>query len=108
LDNLLVLLVIGIAGAAAICIPLLGLAIMRHSDRIALDHYGKYRGRAPAKSFVCPDCLARSYAPSHVADRWCAKCQKSFPKTSEAARDKKRWDMAPAPRWFEDTDKGTS
>ena len=62
LDNLLVLLVIGIAGAAAICIPLLGLAIMRHSDRIALDHYGKYRGRAPAKSFVCPDCLARSRA----------------------------------------------
>ena len=108
MDNLLILLVIGVAATAAIGIPLISLAIMRHSDRIALDHYGKYRGRAPAKSFVCPACLSRSYAPSHVADRWCSKCQKSFPKTLNAAEDKKRWDMARAPRWFEDTDKGTS
>ena len=65
--------------------PLIMLSLMRHKDRAELDHYGKYRGSGPAKSFVCPECLTRSYAPSHVARRWCAKCDKTFPPGSPKA-----------------------
>jgi hypothetical protein len=81
LDNLLIVLVIGLALAGSVIVPLLMLLLMRHKDRAELDHYGKYRGSGPAKSFVCPECLTRSYAPSHIARRWCAKCEKSFPET---------------------------
>jgi len=79
LDNILIFIVIGLAIGACVVIPLLLLAMMRHTDRVNLDHYGKYRGSGPAKSFVCPDCLTRSYAPSHVARRWCGRCEKTFP-----------------------------
>jgi len=79
LDNILICLVIGLALGACIVTPVVMLAMMRHTDRVNLDHYGKYRGSGPAKSFVCPDCLTRSYAPSHVARRWCGRCEKSFP-----------------------------
>ena len=81
LDNLLIVLVIGLAMAGCVIVPLLMLSLMRHKDRAELDHYGKYRGSGPAKSFVCPECLTRSYAPSHIARRWCAKCEKTFPET---------------------------
>jgi hypothetical protein len=67
LDNTLVFLVVGLAIAGCVAAPLIMLAVMRHQERIKLDHYGKYRGAAPAKSFVCPDCLTRTYAPSHIA-----------------------------------------
>ena len=75
LDNILIFLVIGLAIGACVIM----LMLMRHKARVELDHYGKYRGSGPAKSFVCPECLTRSYAPSHIARRWCAKCEKSFP-----------------------------
>lgn len=86
MDKILIFLIIGLALGVSLFTPLLMLVMMKHRDRVELDHYGKYRGGGPAKSFVCPDCLTRSYAPSHVARRWCAKCEKSFPerKTSDA------------------------
>ena len=79
LDNILIFLVIGLAIGACLVMPAIMLMLMRHKARVELDHYGKYRGSGPAKSFVCPECLTRSYAPSHIARRWCAKCEKSFP-----------------------------
>ena len=79
MDNLLIFLVIGLAAAICLITPVAMLVLMRHKDRVELDHYGKYRGSGPAKSFVCPECLTRSYAPSHIARRWCARCAKSFP-----------------------------
>ena len=82
MDNLLIILVIGLALTVSVAAPVIGLFIMRHKDRAELDHYGKYRGSGPAKSFVCPECLTRTYAPSHIARRWCARCEKSFPEKS--------------------------
>jgi len=82
LDNVLIFLVIGLALGACVVVPLLMLTLMRHKERVELDHYGKYRGTGPAKSFVCPECLTRTYAPSHIARRWCARCEKSFPEKS--------------------------
>lgn len=79
MDNILIYLVIGLALAASVLTPLVMMVFMKHQDRVELDHYGKYRGQGPAKSFVCPDCLTRSYAPSHVARRYCGKCEKTFP-----------------------------
>jgi ribosomal protein S27AE len=91
LDNILIYLVIGLALGACIITPLMMLALMKHQDRVQLDHYGKYRGGGPAKSFVCPDCLTRSYAASHVARRWCGKCEKSFPEKEQAEPSDKAW-----------------
>jgi hypothetical protein len=102
LDSLLVPLVIGLAVAAVVFLPLLGLMIIRHKDRLELDHYGKYRGSGPAKSFVCPECLSRTYAPSHVANRWCSRCQKGFSKEPSNAGKKKRWEAVEAPAWYEE------
>jgi len=105
LDNLLIILVIGLALTVSVAAPVIGLFLMRHKDRAELDHYGKYRGSGPAKSFVCPECLTRSYAPSHVARRWCAKCQKSFlPSNADggkvaASQKEPRWlTEGPAPK----------
>ena len=77
-DHLIYVLV---AASAFLCVavPFVMLAVIKHKGRIELDHYGKYRGGAAARSFVCPDCLHRSYAPSHIAKRWCARCEKDFP-----------------------------
>ena len=87
MDNILIYLIIGLALGACLFTPLMMLVLMKHRERAELDHYGKDRRRGPAKSFVCPDCLTRSYAPSHIARRWCAKCDRSFPerKKSEAS-----------------------
>ena len=105
MDNLLIILVIGLALTVSVAAPVIGLFIMRHKDRAELDHYGKYRGSGPAKSFVCPECLTRSYAPSHVARRWCARCQKGFLPANtggekiEASRKEPRWlAEGPAPK----------
>jgi len=92
LDNVLIFLVVGFALGACLITPLMMLILMKHKDRVELDHYGKYRGAGPAKSFVCPECLTRSYAPSHVARRWCAKCEKSFPEKKKDSGSKgKMW-----------------
>lgn len=91
LDNILIYLIIGLALGACLLTPLLMLVLMKHQDRAELDHYGKYRGGGPAKSFVCPDCLTRSYAPSHIARRWCAKCEKSFPERKKSETTAKVW-----------------
>jgi ribosomal protein S27AE len=87
LDNVLIYLVIGLALGACLFTPLMMLVFMKHQDRVELDHYGKYRGQGPAKSFVCPECLTRSYAPSHVARRYCGKCEKSFPEREPKTAD---------------------
>jgi len=92
LDNILIFLVVGLAIGICVATPAIMLVLMRHKDRAELDHYGKYRGSGPAKSFVCPDCLTRSYAPSHIARRWCAKCAKTFPE-----RKAKVWRPEPQP-----------
>lgn len=91
MDNLLVYVVIGLALGTCVFSPLLMLVLMKHKDRVELDHYGKYRGAGPAKSFVCPDCLTRSYAPSHIARRWCGKCEKSFPERKSKGTASKVW-----------------
>jgi len=91
LDNILIYLVVGVALVACLVTPLLMLVLMKHKDRVELDHYGKYRGAGPAKSFVCPDCLTRSYAPSHIARRWCARCEKSFPARKKTEPVAKAW-----------------
>jgi len=91
LDNILIYLVVGLALGACLLTPLMLLVLMKHKDRVELDHYGKYRGGGPAKSFVCPDCLTRSYAPSHIARRWCAKCDKSFPERKPNESAPKVW-----------------
>jgi hypothetical protein len=80
-DNILIYLVVGIALGACLITPLMMFVLMKHQARVELDHYGKYRGGGPARSFVCPDCLTRSYAPTHIAQRYCAKCEKSFPES---------------------------
>jgi len=95
LDNILIFLIIGLAVAACVFTPLIMLAFMKHQARVELDHYGKYRGRGPAKSFVCPECLTRSYAPSHVARRWCGKCEKSFPERKASDSTPKTWRPEP-------------
>lgn len=91
MDNILIFLVVGLALGASVFAPLMMLVFMKQRDRVELDHYGKYRGSGPAKSFVCPDCLTRSYAPSHVARRWCAKCEKSFPERVNEKPAPKVW-----------------
>ena len=91
LDDILIYLVVGLALGACLLTPLMLLVLMKHKDRVELDHYGKYRGGGPAKSFVCPDCLTRSYAPSHIARRWCAKCDKSFPERKPNESAPKVW-----------------
>ena len=91
LDNLLIFLVVGLALAACLVTPFIMLVMMRHKDRVELDQYGKYRGSGPAKSFVCPECLTRTYAPSHIARRWCARCEKSFPEKKPSGTKNKVW-----------------
>ena len=86
-----------IAAASALGIPGILLLALRHHERVALDHYGKYRGSGHAKSFVCPTCLSRSYAPSHIARRWCAKCQKDFPAMVRAVAPSQ---ASALPSWF--------
>jgi len=104
LDNPWIVLVVVIAAASALGIPGILLLAMRHHERIALDHYGKYRGSGPAKSFVCPTCLSRSYAPSHIARRWCVRCQKEFPAIVRAAAPGK---ASVLPSWFTEDLKAT-
>jgi hypothetical protein len=78
--------VIAVGALVCIVVPFVMLVVMKHKGQIELDHYGKYRGTGRASSFVCPDCLHRSYAPSHVARRWCAPCAKSFPEKPKISR----------------------
>lgn len=83
MDNILIYLVIGMALLLCLATPVIMLMMMKHRSRVELDHYSKYRGSGPAKSFVCPECLRRTYAPSHVARRWCAHCEKTFPEKGQ-------------------------
>ncbi len=72
-------LLIAFAIVAAGGIVLAFLLVDRHRARYRLDNYGRPPGIKPLTSFVCPDCLHRSYAPQHVRDRYCLNCNKSFP-----------------------------
>jgi len=92
-DGILVPILIALGLAAIVLAPIISLVILRHQSQVALDHYAKFRGSGPAKSFVCPACLTRSYAPSHIARRWCAKCQKHYPATTATSHARIRtWD----------------
>jgi len=69
---LIVAVIIVVSGA--ICLLLLH--ISRHNDGIELARYGaKLR---PLNSFVCKVCLHRSYAESHIRQRYCSRCDKFF------------------------------
>lgn len=94
-DSTLIVLVAAIAVVVAVSAPLVILAALRHKARVELDHYGKFRGSGAARSFVCPECLTRTYAPTHIQKRWCAKCEKSFPERTRAKIEK-------SPPWFTD------
>ncbi|HWI84973.1 MAG TPA: hypothetical protein VNT42_01440 [Sphingomonas sp.] len=82
----LVYAVVALAAVVIVVLPFVMLTYIKRKSQIELDHYGKYRGSAAAKSFVCPECLKRSYAPSHIARRWCSSCAKSFPEKARIAR----------------------
>ncbi|WP_404711458.1 hypothetical protein [Sphingomonas sp. MMS24-J13] len=73
--GLFIALAIAAAGGTVIAY----LLVDRHRARYKLDTYGRPSGIKPAKSFVCPDCLHRSYAEQHIRERFCLKCGKSFP-----------------------------
>lgn len=90
-DGFLVPILVALGLATILIAPFVSIAILRHESQAALDNYGKFRGSGPAKSFVCPSCLTRSYAPSHIARRWCAKCERSFPEASEPQVRIKTW-----------------
>jgi len=94
-DRTLVLLVAAIAVIIAVASPIVILSIMRNKARVELDHYGKFRGTSSARSLVCPECLTRTYAPTHIKNRWCVKCQKTIPERTQAKIKK-------APPWFTD------
>jgi len=93
-SNILTLLAI-VTLIFALLAPIVALTVIRQKARVELDHYGKFRSSMAAKSFVCPTCLTRSYAPTHIEKRWCMKCQKTAP---ERPKNK----IAKAPRWFTD------
>ncbi len=61
------------------------LVMERHRARYKLDTYGRPPGIKPLSSFVCPECMHRTYAPQHIANRYCIKCEKSFPKPETPA-----------------------
>ena len=90
LGDKLIYAVIALGALACIVVPFLMLVFIKQRGQIELDHYGKYRGNAAAKSFACPECLHRSYAPSHIAKRWCARCAKSFPEKVKIGRPEAR------------------
>ena len=94
-ENMLIIAVAVAATVVALAAPLVILTAMRHKARVELDHYGKFRGAAAARSFVCPDCLTRSYAPTHIRDRWCVKCEKTAPERVRVKVDQ-------TPPWFTD------
>jgi len=91
IDDLVVAALIALLVAMIVVAPYLSVAILRHGSDAALESYGKYRGSGPAKSFVCPSCLNRSYAPSHIARRWCVRCEQSFPEEYISANKIKTW-----------------
>lgn len=75
-SSAMLLLVVAIICAASWAICLLLLYISRQNDGIELARYGtKLR---PLKSFVCQVCLHRSYAESHIRQRYCSRCDKFF------------------------------
>lgn len=101
MDSIAIAFVIGSAVLIIGFISFFMLQGLQHADRVALDHYGKFRGSTPAKSFVCPDCLRRTYAPSHIARRWCERCKKGFSEKGHVNAELIRSELPP-PRWFLD------
>jgi hypothetical protein len=79
MDGIYVYLIVALGAAACVILPFFMLLFMKRTGQVELDHYGKDRGSGPAKSFVCPACLHRTYAASHVAERWCTRCNKNHP-----------------------------
>lgn len=102
LNNLMIAALGMCAFAGALGIPWVMIVASRHREKIELDHYVRSGRTGPLRSFVCPACFNRSYAPSHIARRWCARCQRSFPlglARGVAAN-------SALPRWFTDDLRG--
>jgi hypothetical protein len=76
-------LLLGVAIVIAIGMAIASLVADRQRARYRLDTYARPPGTRPLSAFVCPACLHRSYAAQHVRDRYCLKCDKSFPKPEE-------------------------
>jgi hypothetical protein len=72
-------ILLAIAAAVSIATAVVYLLVDRHRARYKLDNYGRPPGIKPLSSFVCPSCLHRSYAPQHIRDRYCMKCDTSHP-----------------------------
>jgi hypothetical protein len=71
----------------AVCIVsasggILFISISRHSAAAQLAHYGG--GSRQLRSFVCQVCFHRSYAESHIRQRYCARCDKAYPEARKA------------------------
>jgi hypothetical protein len=76
-------LFIALAIIAAAGTVLAYLLVERLRAQHRLDTYARQPGGKPLTSFACPDCLHRTYAPQHVRDRFCIRCNKSFPKSEQ-------------------------
>ena len=76
-------ILLGIAIVASIATAVSYLLLERHKARFKLDNYGRPPGIKPLSSFVCPTCLNRTYAPQHIKDRYCMKCDRSYPEPTE-------------------------
>jgi hypothetical protein len=78
-------ILLAIAAGVSIGTAVVYLVMERHRARYKLDNYGRPPGIKPLSSFVCPTCLHRTYAPQHIANRYCIKCQTSSPKPETPA-----------------------
>ena len=81
---MLIFALIGIVLVGSLAAGLGYLWISRHAARSRLENYGRPPGMKPLEAFVCPTCLHRSYAPQHVRDRYCVKCETAHAGEPEA------------------------
>lgn len=60
------------------------ISIVKQRAAVELANYGGSL-RQP-RSFVCRICFHRTYAESHIKQRYCVKCDKSFPESGNVTR----------------------
>jgi hypothetical protein len=72
-------IVVSLGLAIGILIGAAYLLIERNRARYTLDTYNRPEGVKPLASFVCPECLRRTYAPQHIHGRYCPRCERNFP-----------------------------
>jgi len=62
------------------CVVLIGVAAIYLSKARAGQELASYGScRRPLTSFVCAICLHRSYAVTHIKQRYCVKCDRFYP-----------------------------